>query len=417
MEKQYFISFWLDTRRKKQNGKYPVRLRVFTSAPRIQKLYPTTFEFSEADFKSIWAAVKPRTEHKHTRKEMQAVIALAEDTADKITPFTFEAFEKKLYRKSGEAENIFWHYSHIINELRESNQLGTASNYDLSLKSLKGFIQHTKGIEPSRLLFSEVTPQWLNRYENYMLKVKGRSNTTVSFYVRALRTVFNRAIKANDIDQSLYPFGSDAYQPPAVKRVKKVLSREQLKQLYEAKPRTPEQQKAKDFWFFSYSCSGMNIKDIALLRYEDLDGDTIKYFRAKTIRTSKENLRESVIYLADFTKSIIEKYGNPKKNPKQFIFPILNEAISESDKRAKIQNFTRFINQNIKKLAIAEGITADISTYWARHSFATNAIRRGASMEFVSEALSHSNTKTTKGYFAGFEDQAKKEFMETLMNF
>ncbi|MCA6438155.1 MAG: tyrosine-type recombinase/integrase, partial [Bacteroidetes bacterium] len=80
-------------------------------------------------------------------------------------------------------------------------------------------------------------------------------------------------------------------------------------------------------------------------------------------------------------------------------------------------NFTKFINQNLKKLALNNGITSEISTYWARHSFATNAIRSGASMEFVSEALSHSNLKITQGYFSGFEDKDKKELMETLMKF
>jgi site-specific recombinase XerD len=54
----------------------------------------------------------------------------------------------------------------------------------------------------------------------------------------------------------------------------------------------------------------------------------------------------------------------------------------------KVKNFTRFVNQHLKKLAKSLGITEDISTYFARHSFATIAIRSGASMEFVSETLS-----------------------------
>jgi site-specific recombinase XerD len=417
MEKQYFISLYLDTRRAKDNGKYPVRLRLFTSAPRIQKFYSTVFDFSESEFKSIWETAKPRNEYKEVRRQMQAVVEKAEHTAENIVPFSFEAFEKKLYRKTGDGQNIFWHYNQVIEELKKNNQLGSASTYDLSLKSLKGFIEHTKGKAPETLLFSEVTATWLNGYEDYMLKHKKLSLTTVGFYLRALRTLFNRAIKAGDIDKAAYPFGSSAYRMPAVKRVKKSLNRVQLKQLFEAKPQTPAQQKAKDFWFFSYSCNGMNIKDIALLRYEDLHDNTFKFIRAKTARTSKENLTEVVVYLTDYAKSIIEKYGNPNQHPKQFVFSILGDSDTETAKRAKIQNFTRFINQNLKKLAIAQGITEDISTYWARHSFATNAIRQGASMEFVSEALSHSNMKTTKGYFAGFEDEAKKELMETLMNF
>lgn len=417
MDKQYFISLWLDTRRAKANGKFPVRLRVFTSTPRIQKLYPTKFDFSKAEFASIWETVKPREEHKADKKKLTAVVKLAEDTAEILNPFSFEEFEKKLYRNDGDGSNIFWHYEQAIADMKKNNQLGNASNYELSLKSLKGYIEYTKGNAPEKLFFKEVTSKWLDGYESYMLNVIERSHTTVSFYVRALRTIFNRAINANDIEKTLYPFGKDGYEVPAVKRVKKVLSREQLKQLFEAKPKTPEQQKAKDFWFFSYSCYGMNIKDIAQLRYSQFAGNTLKFIRAKTQTTGKKKQKEVVVYLTDFAKGIIEKYGNPNTHPKQFIFPILNEVTSEADKRTKVQNFTRFINQNFKKMAVAEGITAEISTYWARHSFATNAIRQGASMEFVSEALSHTNLNTTQTYFDGFEDEAKAEFAKTQMIF
>jgi site-specific recombinase XerD len=58
-----------------------------------------------------------------------------------------------------------------------------------------------------------------------------------------------------------------------------------------------------------------------------------------------------------------------------------------------------------------------VSTYWARHSYATNAIRNGASMEFIQESLGQGNIKTTQNYIAGFDDDVKKEFSQTLMNF
>ena len=250
-----------------------------------------------------------------------------------------------------------------------------------------------------------------------MINTKNRSRTTVSIYLRALRTVFNTAIADKEIDAENYPFGKRKYQVPSVKNVKKSLAKAELKILMQAEAKTPEQAKARDFWFFSYICNGMNIKDIALLRYEDLQEGKIIFYRAKTINTAKADLRPVVVHLTDYAKSIMEKYGNAKKAPKQLIFSILNEHQSEAEKFKAIKNFTRFINQNVKKLAKANNITAEISTYWARHSFATNAIRSGLSMEFVSEAFTHSSMKTTQGYFAGFEEANKKELMETLMNF
>jgi integrase/recombinase XerD len=83
----------------------------------------------------------------------------------------------------------------------------------------------------------------------------------------------------------------------------------------------------------------------------------------------------------------------------------------------QLSNFIRLVNQHFKNFALSLGIDENVSTYWARHSFATNAIRSGASMEFVSEALSHSSLNTTKNYFAGFESEAKKEFSKKMMEF
>jgi site-specific recombinase XerD len=236
-------------------------------------------------------------------------------------------------------------------------------------------------------------------------------------YLRALRTIFNSAIQENEINPDLYPFGEKNYQIPAVKNAKKALSKEQLKTLFECPASTFEQEKARDFWFFSFACNGMNIKDIALLRWENLQGDKIIFYRSKTLNTSRKNLKPVTVYLTDFSKMVLEKYGTNPRSPKNYIFNIISNEMSKEQQHITFKNFTRFINQNFKKLANNAGVNENISTYWARHSFATSAIRNGASMEFVSEALSHSNIKTTQGYFAGFEEESKREIMNTIMNF
>jgi site-specific recombinase XerD len=417
MEKEYFISMWLDVRKPKASGKYPVKLRVFTPHPRKQMLYTTVFEFTKSEFKSIWETLKPREEHKEKRNEIRAVETLANDIAKVLSPFSFTQFEKKYLRNTGDGGNIIYQYNQTINKKQSNNSFGTASNYDLSLKSLKGFILHTKGKEPVKIPFADITPDWLQKYENYMINHLKRSRTTVGIYLRPLRAIFNSAIAEKEIDIEIYPFGKNKYQPPTGRNVKKALSQSHLKQLFDAKPQTAEQIKAKDFWFFSYTCNGMNVKDISLLKYENIQEDKIIFYRAKTINTSKTDLRPVTVYLNDFSKMIIKKYGNKNTGKSEYIFPIISDKETELVKHSKIKNFTKFINQNLKKLATIEGITSDISTYWARHSFATNSIRNGASMEFVMEALSHNNMKTTVGYFAGFEDKDKKEFMQKLMDF
>lgn len=414
---EYLTSIILDTRRPKSKGLYPVKLRIYSTQLQIKKLYATKYDLSKKDFASIWGTEKPRNEHKGLRNELQAIELRADNVCKKLSPFSFTEFEKKYLRNTGDGASVIYQYNLTVTKLKAQNNIGTANNYDSSLKSLLAFVKHIKGKETQKLTFAEITPEWLKKYEDYMIDTLKRSRTTVGIYLRPLRAIFNTAISEREIDAEVYPFGTKKYQIPTVRNVKKALSQSDLKQLFDAKPQTPEQSKAKDFWFFSYACNGMNVKDIAQLRYENIQDDKIVFYRAKTINTSKADLRPVTVYLNDFSKKIIKKYGNKNTDKKEYIFQIISDKQSEIKNHSKIQNFTKYINQHLKKLATIEGITSEISTYWARHSFATNSIRNGASMEFVMEALSHNNMKTTVGYFAGFEDKDKKDFMQKLMNF
>lgn len=419
MKKQYSISIYLDTRREKTNKLYPVKLRVYANQLKKQKLYPTKYEMTEKEFQQTWLSQKPRSEFKEKRLEIQAVENKANKVAVQINPFSFSQFEKKLFLKSGDGENVFYQYQKIIEKNEKFGRLGNASNYGLSQASLKNFMKHKTGYEPIKLSFTEVDQNWLESYEYYMLNEiePVRSRTTVSMYLRALRAVFNFAINENDIPVDIYPFGKNKYQIPSEKKVKKALSSDQLKTLFNAKPENEEQERSKDFWFFSFACNGMNMKDIALLKHEDIEDDKIVYYRAKTVNTAKADLSPIVIYLNDYSKSIISKYSVSHSSNKDFVFPIISKSMTESEKFNKIKNFTRSINQNIKKLALNVGLPSNISTYWARHSWASSAIRKGESIEFVSEALNHRDTKTTQKYIAGFEDEIKKEFSKNLMSF
>jgi integrase/recombinase XerD len=415
MEKNYSISIYLDTRReiKDSQGKYPIKLRLFTNHPRKQKLYATKFQLTKAEYDAICLTRNPRKEeYKKTRRELIALETHANQVAEKLNRFSIEAFERKMLNRPAGDQDVAYYYLQVIDNLKRNNQISTADSYELSLKSLLEF--HDK----EHLMFYDITPQWLRDYEEHMLtnEDKPRSKTTVGIYLRYLRAVFNNAIEDEIISRDDYPFGKRKYSIPNPRGVKKALTREQLKTLFEAVPATPEQEKAKSFWFFSYSCNGMNFKDIAGLQYKNITADTLIFSRAKTA-SSNASQAPVKVYLTEFAKGVIQKYGNPDKSPKSYIFPIIDHKAAPEEKHRQLKNFVRYVNQHFLKFAKKAGINEKISTYWARHSFATNAIRSGASMEYVSEALSHSNLGTTKNYFAGFEDEKKKEIANKLMEF
>lgn len=417
MGKTCSVSYYLDTRRRKGNGLFPVKLRVYSPLHNKAKQFSTRFEFNQKEFQSVWESKKPRTEHKELRKKMNALLHKAVDSADKLKAFSFREFEKVFLRKNGDDSSVIFHYQTVIENLKLNNRFGSASSYQLSLRSLLDFIYYKNLKSETSLFFEDISPDWLNQYEQYMLHVKQRSKTTIGIYLRSLRAVFNSAIQEGVIELSLYPFGKKKYQIPAGRNIKKALTQSELKILFNAQANTPEQARARAFWFFSFACNGMNMKDIALLRFENIQNERIVFYRAKTINTTKTDLTPIVTFITPFVQGVIDMYGNKQDSPKQFVFPILHDSQTFKEQFLKVKHFTKFVNQNIKKLAQLNDLSNEISTTWARHSFATAAIRDGKSTEFVSEALNHKNLTTTKNYIAGFEDGVKRQFAEKMMSF
>lgn len=432
----------LDTLHKKTDGTLPLKLRIISN--RVARYYAVNVELenktiidslTKADFKKTKTG-KPRGIHKEIGLKLAAKEQAANDILAEIEDsFSFDLFKERYTGKKPASDpgNVFISYAETIQELTENNQIGTASSYDLSLKSIKAFMQSTSCNEPKKLYFRDITPKWLKNYESFMtsdkaelqpdgtIKVKpGLTTTTVGIYLRPLRAIFNSAIDKKEIEAAVYPFSRSKrdkkYRIPKGKKVKKALTKDQLRLLFNTPAATIDQQKARDFWFFSYTCNGMNIKDICLLMNKDLQPDSLSFERAKTMLTNEEQ-KKVIVVLTDYAKSIIEKYRNPDTSPKAYLFTILSPKDNAIEIKRKVNAFTRFINQHIKKLAVSVGVTSDISSYFARHSFATLAIQGGQSIEYVSEALSHTNIKTTRDYFAGFADTAKKEIQESLMNF
>jgi len=405
---QYNISIILDNRRVKSKGAFPVKLRVYSKATQTKKLYSLDIDMTPKAFETVRGSGNVKGKNKELRLFLNRYEGRANSEAEKLNVFSFEAFENKLLRKRKEAIDLNYHYNKLIQDNIDKERIGTADSFKYSLKSLNNFHNKT-----SSLTFYDITVSWLESYEKYML-AQGKSITSTGFYLRALRTVFNNAIHLNDIHEDIYPFGKRKYQIPSSKKVKKALTSDELIVLFESTPDNEEQAKAKDFWFFSYACSGMNLKDIALLKYSDIKDGKFSYYRSKTFSKSLEKSKIE-IFINNFSQGIISKYGTNDLN--SYVFSIVDIDDSAMTSYRKIKNFTRYVNQHIKKLAKNNDITPDISFYWSRHSFATNSIRKGASMEFISNALNHSDMNVTKDYFSGFEDKAKKEFSDKLMDF
>lgn len=411
----YRISFFLDTRRKTNKG-FPLKLRVYDSIRKIKKLYNLNRYYSENDFNSI-TKKKPAKKFLDEAITLDTIKSRAENVAKNISVFNLNDFEKHFFSNHSDNSNIIDYYNKKIENLFEYEQIKTAWNYQSSLKSLKSFINEENAENVKKIHVLDITVDWLNKYEKHMLK-SGKELSTIGFYLRPLKAIYNMAIEENSSYKDHYPFGKNKYIIPSTSTVKRALNRDTLEVLFSSVAKTEEQQKAKDFWFLSYVSNGLNINDIAYLKFKNIhwEENKITFYRGKSIRTSKANLKEISFLITPFTAQIIEKYKNEKTSDEDYIFPIIKHNTVIEQKK-DIENFVRFVNQHFKKFASENGILMKVSTYWARHSFSTMALNSGANVEFISESLGHSDIKTTKRYLNGFDDENKQDVINKITDF
>jgi len=161
-------------------------------------------------------------------------------------------------------------------------------------------------------------------------------------------------------------------------------------------------------------CNGINVADFVKLRYRDIVNGEICFVRQKTERTTKTR-KEIRVVVTERMQAIINRWGNPSR-PDSFIFPILDGQEDAMRRKMKTLYITRAINKRMKEVGEQLGI-GNISTYTARHSFATVLKRAGTNIAYISESLGHQDLRTTENYLASFEREERIKNAELLTKF
>jgi len=406
----------LETRWPNSKGIYKLKLKV--THKRVPKYYSIVIpevpaSLTEEEFNKI-KSERPRSPYSDYRDRINQVESRAKNVIIRMGEFTFDKFERNFFEPDNKEKDFLNAIESYIKELKKQERIGTASSYNCTLNSLTRFCEVKKY---NYLTVDEITVEFMNSWEKWMLS-EGNSLTTVGIYARNIRAILNKAKVNGLMNEENYPFGKGRYEIPAGSNIKKALDLSEIKKLfyYEAQKGSPEE-KARDLWIFSYLCNGINMKDIARLKFKNIDFDSIVFVRAKTERKQRSNQKTILVPLTTEIEEIINRSGNNKQSNEQFVFPILCEGLSPERERAIIQQATKITNKYIKRIAAELGIKNKVTTYTARHSFATILKRSGASIEFISESLGHSNIKTTESYLASFEMVTKRKFAENLTKF
>lgn len=391
------VSIYLDHLRPKKNGLCSVKIRV--TFFRKRKYYSTGIELTPSDFESVQNNKRRTPEQKEFHNKLTYIYTKASKAIDNLPVFTFDNFEKVFLEQRNTRNSVSFAFDEYIEELKKEKRIGTAVSYECAKNSIEQ-LRHD-------LTFAEITPTFLKKYESWMLE-NGKSVSTIGIYLRSLRALYNR----QGINPVVYPFGEGEkkYSIPTSRNIKKALTIEDVAKIYHYEaPVKSTIDMAKDYWVFLYLSNGMNVKDFCLLKWENIDGEMLKYKRSKTKRTKKES-KTITVALKPETKEIIRKWGQLSVSASAYIFPHLKNGMSAETERAIYQQLTKTINKYIKKIAFETGINKPVTTYFARHSFATILKRSGATIELISELLGHSNVNTTESYLDSFEnDTIQKE--------
>ncbi|HBX46852.1 MAG TPA: recombinase, partial [Porphyromonadaceae bacterium] len=275
-----------------------------------------------------------------------------------------------------------------IKLLQTSQKLNSALLYKYAYKSLSNFNTHLN------IYFSDIDIVWLKRYENW-LRNKNLADNSIGILFRTLRAVYNTAIEQKCVNPQSYPFRNYKVSKLHQQTAKRALTKTDINTLINYKATTYREQFSIDLFTFSYLAGGINFVDIALLTNNNIANNQLVYTRKKTSKLIKLPIHPTA-------QSIIEKYSNPN-NP--YLFPILSSYhITEQQKANRVHKIISKTNECLKSIGEKLKLPIPLTTYVARHSFATVLKRSGVQTSIISESLGHSSEKVTQIYLDSFEN-------------
>lgn len=394
----------LDKRKQKKNGLFPIKVQVIYK--RKQKYYSTGQEVSVTDWEKL-----PYTRN-HTlseiRRNIENSFSLIKQQVEILSfqgEFHFDTLNARLGKYSELSLNTL--FLKRLEELKDNGQANTYLSYRGTLNKIEQFAG-------KHISFHEITINWLNRFERH-LTASGISHSSMGFYFRNLKCILNIARKDGVIKESQYPFGKGKYEIPVGCGRKLALNLQEIKKIVMYSDGRKKTELYRDLWFFSYLCNGINFRDLLYLQYSNIINGEICFIRAKTARKNKRSRIIHAVITPEMQK-IIQTWGNSPTSPETYIFPFATGTENPFERVKLVRKVVTECNQILYKISCKTGIPR-ITTYSARHSFATVLKRSGVNIAYISESLGHSNLAITENYLACFEIEERLKNSTLLTQF
>lgn len=413
----------LDTRKAKADGTYPVKIRI--AHIKDHQRIGTTICLSQENFDKLMKGKNLNESLKPIKAKLDALISKANGIIEDLHPFSFDAFGLR-FSKKGNRSDLLFLLNDKADRLRTEDKHSNANLYSQAAALLGRYNSTVK--KTSELPITDITPKWLQAFEKWALKLKRKTSkgevideygkTTLGMYLIRVRSIFNEAITNNELSRSAYPFhkadNQQGYKIPKGANNKRALSMGEIMQIYNYESDHQAEIFARDVFIFSYLSSGMNVIDIFRLKWSDIKSDHFSFVRKKTENKTGGTNKISITLSEDLLR-IIETHGTRKIN-NGYVFNVIPANATELEGLQKVRSTVSAINVNLKKIAAKLGITGEISTYFARHSFATNLMNNEVPLAFISKQLGHTDLKTTQNYLDSFTTEKASEYQSNLLD-
>lgn len=395
----------LNKDRIKKHGDYALVIQIIHQ--RVKRVIYTPYKLKEAEFDPIEQKAVYTDGVRYTHKKIKEINHFTEQKREEINKiihlttnlnkkFTVEDIIGKYHLDQSEKYLITFMERHIARK-ESQGKIGTARAFQSTLRSLKKYIGNRV------IKFTDINYHFIKEYEDFLSNRKVKQNT-MSFYLRNFRTIYNLAensgVKMND---------TNAFRKIKIKTtktVKRALKQNIVKQVaFIDLADDANLDKARDLFMFSFYTRGMAFVDIIHLKHENIIDGVIYYRRQKTNQHMEIAITEPL-------QKLIDKYNIDDT----YVLPFINE-INHSTIYKRYLGAYGFFYRRLNRLQKKLKLTTPLTTYVARHSWATIAKEQGVSTSIISEGLGHTSEKTTLIYLKEFDRSVIDQVNENIVSF
>ncbi len=387
-----------------KNGEHPIMLRV------IKDRKPKYISIGHSCKPELWDEIEGKPKKKHPfEKEINILIDTKRAVANKLIlenqiedkEYSSEEIIERVSRKSNKCM-VLEYFDIVIKRLKDSNRIGNANVYKSTKNSLSKF-RENKDFQ-----FSDINYKFLNRYEESFLK-RGVCLNSIFVFMRTFKTLVNFAKRDEIARKDFDPFIDYSFTKfRGIVTKKRALRKNEIKLIESQRYKKGSSiYNAQKYFMFSFYCRGINFIDMSFLKWEDLKNNRLEYIRKKTKKRLTIGLLEPAIKILEYYKE--HNYDGEDG----YIFPILKRTyITSKSVENKTNKILTTVNTDLKIIAVQCKLKIPLTTYVARHSYATIMKLNGASTAIISESMGHESERITQVYLDSFEnvvlDEANK---------